>query len=163
MLRGHRKQRRAITYEHPRDLEHESRWKPHEHDFRREHCISRESPGYYFGERVLLPECSRRWPWSDVFSTWTSPTGLHQQRDAGFSFRGKDNVLYKTTTRANGLLPRTRRRNHPTRRPPIKSTDLEISSAPCPADREKHHLLRLPFVGVIGFRFCLLVFRIALF
>ena len=33
--------------------------------------MSREPPGYYFGERVLLPECSSRWPWSDVFSTWT--------------------------------------------------------------------------------------------
>ena len=33
--------------------------------------MSREPPGYYFGERVLLPECSSRWPWSNVFSTWT--------------------------------------------------------------------------------------------
>ena len=34
--------------------------KTREHDSRREHCISREPPGYYFGERVLLPECSSR-------------------------------------------------------------------------------------------------------
>ena len=47
--------------------------KTREHDSRREHCISREPPGYYFGERVLLPECSGRWPWSDVVSTWTPP------------------------------------------------------------------------------------------
>ena len=33
--------------------------------------MSREPPGYYFGKRVLLPECSSRWPWSDVFSAWT--------------------------------------------------------------------------------------------
>ena len=45
--------------------------KTREHDSRREHCILKEPPGYYFGERVLLPECSSRWPWSDVFSTWT--------------------------------------------------------------------------------------------
>ena len=46
--------------------------KAREHDSHREHCISREPPGYYFGERVLLPEeCSSRWPWSDVFFTWT--------------------------------------------------------------------------------------------
>ena len=42
-----------------------------EHDSRREHGISREPPGYYFEKRVLLTECSNRWPWSDVFSTWT--------------------------------------------------------------------------------------------
>ena len=42
-----------------------------EHDSRREHCMSREPPGYYFGKRVLLSECSSRWPWSDVFSSWT--------------------------------------------------------------------------------------------
>ena len=29
--------------------------KTREHDSRRERCISRESPGYYFGKRVLLP------------------------------------------------------------------------------------------------------------
>ena len=44
--------------------------KTREHDSRREHCISRKPPGYYFGERVSLHECSSRWPWSDVFSTW---------------------------------------------------------------------------------------------
>ena len=37
-------------------------------------------------------------------------------------------------------------------------------SAPCPADREEHHLFRLPFVGEISLRFCLLgFFPIALF
>ena len=33
-----------------------------EHDSRREHRMSREPPGYYFGRRVLFPECSCRWP-----------------------------------------------------------------------------------------------------
>ena len=32
--------------------------KTREHDSRREHRMSREPPGYYFGIRVLLPECS---------------------------------------------------------------------------------------------------------
>ena len=45
--------------------------KTRDHGSRREHCISREPPRYYFGKRVLLPEYSCRWPWSDVFSTWT--------------------------------------------------------------------------------------------
>ena len=45
--------------------------KTREHDSCREHCISRVPPGYYFGKRVLLPECLSRWPWSDMFSTWT--------------------------------------------------------------------------------------------
>ena len=44
--------------------------KTREHDSRREHCISREPPGYYFGELVLLPESSSRWPWSNLFYTW---------------------------------------------------------------------------------------------
>ena len=44
--------------------------KTREHDSRREHCILREPPGYYFRERILLPQCSSRRPWSDMFSTW---------------------------------------------------------------------------------------------
>ena len=45
--------------------------KTREYDSHREHCMSREPPGYYFGERVLLPECSSRWPWRYVFPTCT--------------------------------------------------------------------------------------------
>ena len=60
-------------------------------------------------------------------------------------------MLYETTTGASGLLPGTRGINRSTSRPP------------CPADREEHHFLRLPFLGEISFRFCLLFFRIALF
>ena len=55
----------------PGALNVKSNVKTREHDSRREPCISREPPGYYFGERVSLHECSSRWPWSDVFSTWT--------------------------------------------------------------------------------------------
>ena len=32
-------------------------------------ALSREPPGYFFGERVLLLEYSSRWLWSDVLST----------------------------------------------------------------------------------------------
>ena len=33
-----------------------------EHDSRREHRMSREPPGYFFGMRALFPECSGGWP-----------------------------------------------------------------------------------------------------
>ena len=35
--------------------------KTREHGSRREHLMSREPPGYYFGKRVLIPEYSCRW------------------------------------------------------------------------------------------------------
>ena len=40
----------------PRALNVKVSVKTREHDSCREHCISREPPGYYFGKRVLLPE-----------------------------------------------------------------------------------------------------------
>ena len=49
-------------HEQPRGLEYKAGVRTREHDFRREHRMSREPPGYYFGKRVLLPECSCRWP-----------------------------------------------------------------------------------------------------
>ena len=36
--------------------------KTREHDSRREHRMSREPPGYFFGMRALFPECSCGWP-----------------------------------------------------------------------------------------------------
>ena len=61
--------------------------KTRKHDSRREHCMSREPPGYYFGKRVLLPEImfesmalERR-----VLLHFDFSQGLHQQRDAGLS------------------------------------------------------------------------------
>ena len=71
----------------PRALNVKAGVKTLEHDSRREHRMSREPPGYYFGKKVLLPECSSRWPWSDVFSAWTFPRGCINKRDAGFSLR----------------------------------------------------------------------------
>ena len=61
--------------EQSRGLESESRWKTREQDSRRELCLSREPPRYYFGERVLRPECPSRWLWSDVSSTCTPAGG----------------------------------------------------------------------------------------
>ena len=68
--------------------------KTREHDSCREHCISREPPGYYFGKRVLLPECSCRWPWSDVLSTWTSPRDCINK--GMLDFLSEDKTVYCT-------------------------------------------------------------------
>ena len=52
----------------PGTLKRKAGVKPREHDSRREHRMSREPSGYYFGKRVLRPECSCgcecscRWP-----------------------------------------------------------------------------------------------------
>ena len=100
--------------------------KTREHDSRCEHCISREPHGYYFGERLLLPECSSRWLWSDMFSTWTLLPGAASTKGCWTFFLRKRPCAVRTTTGASGLLPGIRRRNHPTSRPPIKSTGLEI-------------------------------------
>ena len=68
-------ERRPPPNEQSRGLESKSRCKIREHNSRREHCLSREPPGYYFGERVLRPEYSNRWLWRHMFSTWTSAAG----------------------------------------------------------------------------------------
>ena len=73
--RGHGKQRRHHRTNSLGTLNVKAGVKTREHDSRREHCLSREPPGYYFGEMVLLPEYSSRCPWSDVFSTRTPPRG----------------------------------------------------------------------------------------
>ena len=62
--------------------------KTREHDSRHEHRMSRGPPGYYFGKKVLLPECSCRWSSLErCVLHFDFSQGLHhQQRDAGFSF-----------------------------------------------------------------------------
>ena len=52
----------TAPHEQPRGLEYKAGVRGREHDTRREHRMSREPPGYYFEKRVLLPECSCRWP-----------------------------------------------------------------------------------------------------
>ena len=69
--RGQEMEHRPSPNEQSRGLESKSRRKIREYDSRRKHCLSREPPGYYFGERISRPECSSRWLWSDAFSTWT--------------------------------------------------------------------------------------------
>ena len=68
--RGQGKQRRIPPHEQPRGLERNSRCKNSRARFSPERCLSREPPGYYFGKMLLLPECSSRRLWSNVFSTW---------------------------------------------------------------------------------------------
>ena len=67
--------------------------KTREHDSRREHCMSREPPGYYFGKRVLLLKCPSRWPWSDVFSTWTLLPAAAIDKEM-LDFLYEDKIMY---------------------------------------------------------------------
>ena len=52
----------TAPHEQPRGLEYKAGVRTREHDSRREHRMSREPPGYFFGMRVLFPECSCGWP-----------------------------------------------------------------------------------------------------
>ena len=52
----------TAPHKQPRGLEYKAGVRTREHGSRREHRMSREPPGYYFGKRVLRPECSCRWP-----------------------------------------------------------------------------------------------------
>ena len=45
----------CLPNETSRGLERESKCRPREHDSRREHCLSKEPRGYWFGKRVLRP------------------------------------------------------------------------------------------------------------
>ena len=69
--------------------------KTREHDSCREHCTSREPPRYYFGKRVSLPECSCRWPWSDVFPTWILLPGAASTKGM-LDFLSGDKTIYCT-------------------------------------------------------------------
>ena len=79
----------SVVYHHmnnPGALNAKTGVKTREHDSRREHCISREPPGYCFVERCYSPNVL-----ADGLGATCSPLGLsfqglHQQRDAGFSF-----------------------------------------------------------------------------
>ena len=59
VLRGHRNSVAQYHMNSLGALNVKASVKTREHDSRREHCMS-EAPGYYFGKRVLLPECSSR-------------------------------------------------------------------------------------------------------
>ena len=78
-------------------------------------------------------------------------------------FLSEDKTMYCTKP----LLERAEQDGETTRqaahRSRVQAWSSSWPSAPCPADREEHHLLRLPFVVEISFRLCLLFFRTALF
>ena len=83
------------------------------------------APGYYFGERVLHPEVESMALERRVFdldlcrgAAWTEVCWI-------CFVRKRRCVLYKATG-VSSLLRGTRRRIRPRRRPPIKSTGLEI-------------------------------------
>ena len=144
--RGQEMERRSPPNEQLRSLESKIRCKTREHGSCREHCLSREPPGYYFGERVLHPECSSRWLWSDVFSTWTSSAGCMDWWMLGVLCEKK------TLLHCTKLLERAvywgeqdgeliRRAAHQSRTHAWRSS---WPSTPCSADREDY-LLHISF------------------
>ena len=165
VLRGHRKQRRATPHEQSRGLECKSKC---------ENSWARFSPRalHVRGAWVLLREKGIT---PRMFESMTLERRvLHlDSLSRGCINKGMLNFLYeeKTMCCTKQLLERAvhcqeqdgetiRRAANRSRAQAWRSS---WPSAPCPADREEHHLLRLLFVGETSFRFCLLFFRIALF
>ena len=103
-------------------------------------------------------------PWSDVFLIWTSPWSCIINGGM-LDFLSEDKTMYCCTKL---LLERAEQDGETIRRAAHRSRAHAWSSSwpssPCPADREEHHLLRLPFVGesvfvfVVCFCFCCLFF-----
>ena len=89
-------QHNTAPHEQPRGLEYKAGVKTREHDSRREPRMSREPPGYYFGKRVLRPECSCRWPSLERravhfdFSHGAASTGM------SWNFVSEDKTVYCT-------------------------------------------------------------------
>ena len=118
--------------------------KTSEHDCRREHCISREPPGYYFGKRVLLPECSSRWPWSDVFSTWTLLPGAASTKGCWTFFLRKRLYAVRNYYRSKRFIARNKAEKPSDESP----TDQEHS----PGDRaDQVHRAQLIARSIISF------------
>ena len=88
--------------------------KTREHGSRREHRMPREPPGYYFGKRVLLPECSCRWPSLErcIVHLNFSHGATSIIRDAGIPFL-EDKTIYCCTKL---LLERAEREGETIRR-----------------------------------------------
>ena len=123
-----------------------------ENDSCREHCISREPPGYYFGRRVLLPECSCRWPWSDVLSTRTSPRGCALTKGCWIFF-----LRTRLCTARNYYWSEQNKTEKPSDEPP---TDQEHR----PRDRaDQAHRARLIARSIISFGCILLVKSVFIF
>ena len=113
--------------------------KTRQHDYCREHCISKEPPRYYFGKKVLLPESSCRWPSSDVLSTWTSPRGCINKGMLDFFLRTR------LCTARNYYWSEQKKAEKPSDEPP---TDQEHR----PGDRaDQAHRARLIARSIISF------------
>ena len=138
----------------PGALNVEAGVKTREHDSRREHSMSREPPGYYFGKRVLLPDCSCRWP-------SLKRRVVHFDFSHGAASSGMLEFLFLRTrlyTARSYYWSEQDVTEKSSDEPPtdFRGLELELTKR---TDREEHHLLRLPFVGEISFRFCLLFLR----
>lgn len=112
--------------------------KTREHGSRREHLMSREPPGYYFGKRVLIPEYSCRWSSLERCVVHLEiPTGCIYE-DAGISL---SELLLEWAEQDGETIRRAAHRSR------AQAWSSSWPSTPCSADREEQHLLWLPFVG----------------
>ena len=118
--------------------------KTHEQDSRREHCMSKEPPEYYFGKRVLLPKCSCRWPWSNVFSIWRPPRGCINKGILDFLSEENTVCCTKLLLERAAVFARNKKEK-PSDEPP---TDQEHR----PGDRaDQAHSARLIATSIISF------------
>ena len=106
--------------------------------------MSREPPGYYFGKRVLPPECSCRWPSLER-------RAVHFDFSHGAASSGMLEFLFLRTrlytARSYYWSEQNETEKSSDEPPPIKSTGLELELTKRTDHEEHHHLLRLPFVG----------------
>ena len=119
--------------------------KTREYDSLREHCMSREPRGYYFVKRVLLPKCSCRWPWSDVFSTWTLLPGAASTKECWIFFLRKIICAVRNYYWSERRFIARNKKEKPPDEPP---TDKEHR----PGDRaDQAHRARLIASSIISF------------
>ena len=84
--------------------------------------MSREPPGCYFGERVLLPECSSRCLWSDVFSTWTPSRSCTNGVMLDFHF--EENTMYCTKLLLERAITARSKMEKPSDEPPTEQEHM---------------------------------------
>ena len=119
--------------------------------------MSREPPGYYFGKRVLFPECSCRWPSLER-------RAVHFDFSHGAASAGMMLEFLFLRTRLYTARSYYLNEQNETEKPSDETpTDREHrpGARADQAHREEHHLLRLPFLGD-HFSVLLPVFIIAL-
>ena len=97
-----------------------------EHGSRREHRMSREPPGYYFGKRVLLSECSCRWSFLERRAVhFGFSHGAASSREGCWIFLSADKTVYYT----NSLLERAEQDGGTIRRAAHRSRAQACSSS----------------------------------